>query len=68
MMARVAEGAGEPFQRGWTRGDVEALVVRCGLQVAEHPTADVLFRRYFANRTDGLRPANAERLIAAKVA
>jgi len=45
----------------------EALVVRCGLSVIDHPTRDDLCDRYFAGRPDGLRPYALERLMAAGV-
>jgi hypothetical protein len=44
----------------------EALIEGAGLEVAEHLTPQALSERYFAGRSDGLRPSAAERLIAAR--
>ena len=51
--------AASPAQAG-------ALVRGAGLEVAEHLTPLALYDRYFAGRSDGLRPSAAERLIAAR--
>lgn len=66
MTARVA-GMGEPLLSSFTPDEIEALVARCGLTVADHPTSEDLARRYFADRADGLRPLMLERLLAARV-
>jgi methyltransferase (TIGR00027 family) len=58
---------GEPYTTRLSPAEADALVERCGLEVAEHPTPDVLYDRYFSDRDDGLRPSTAERLIAARV-
>jgi O-methyltransferase involved in polyketide biosynthesis len=57
---------GEPVQTSFAPIEMEALVTRCGLTVVEHPTADDLFHRYCAGRTDGLRPYTLERLLSAR--
>ncbi len=57
---------GEPVQTSFAPIEMEALVTQCGLTVVEHPTADDLFHRYCAGRTDGLRPYTLERLISAR--
>lgn len=57
---------GEPLQSSFSPEEMEKLVARCGLSVAEHPTADELCSRYCSNRTDGLRPYTLERLLAAR--
>jgi methyltransferase (TIGR00027 family) len=65
--SKMATSAGEPFATDFSPAEAEALVQRCGLEVAEHPTRDDLARRYFSERDDGLRPYTTERLIAARV-
>jgi methyltransferase (TIGR00027 family) len=65
--APVAAQSGEPLQDDWSRVDIEAVITRCGLQVADHPTRQETIERYFANRTDGLVPWSAESLVAARV-
>ncbi len=63
----VAAQSGEPLQGEWTAIEIEALIMRCGLQVADHPTREKTIERYFANRTDGLEPWSASSLVAARV-
>jgi methyltransferase (TIGR00027 family) len=65
--APVAAQSGEPLRGDWSRAEIEAVITRCGLQVADHPTRQETIERYFANRTDGLVPWSAESLIAARV-
>src|ERR1700761_6873568 len=63
----IAASAGEPLQPGWPMSEIERLISRCGLKVVDHPTRADLQRRYFAGRTDGLRPYTFETLVAARV-
>ena len=56
---------GEPFVTQLSRDDADALVVRCGLRVTEHPDREELVARYFAGRADDLRPFTSEGLLAA---
>jgi methyltransferase (TIGR00027 family) len=65
--AAAVASVGEPYITKFSLRDVEALIERSGLEIAEHPTPEVLYARYFANRDDGLRPSTAERLIAARL-
>lgn len=65
--ANLVASVGEPYTPQFSPDDAHALIERCGLEVAEHPTPDVLYARYFWDRDDGLRPSTAERLIAARV-
>lgn len=67
VFSRMAASAGEPFTMRFTATEIESLVERCGLHVAEHPTSDDLTARYFASRGDGLRAYTAERMVAAAV-
>jgi methyltransferase (TIGR00027 family) len=64
----IAASAGEPLQPGWPVSEIERLISRCGLKVVDHPARADLQRRYFAGRTDGLRPYTFETLVAARVA
>ncbi|MFE9577061.1 class I SAM-dependent methyltransferase [Nocardia sp. NPDC006044] len=63
----IAAAVGEPLQPGWPVSEIERLISRCGLKVVDHPTRADLQHRYFAGRTDGLRPYTFETLIAARV-
>jgi methyltransferase (TIGR00027 family) len=62
-----AASVGEPFQLRWSPTEAEQVVARHGLHVADHPSCDELVSRYFADRTDGLRPWTVSRLLAATV-
>jgi hypothetical protein len=59
---------GEPLQPGWPVSEIERLISRCGLKVVDHPARADLQQRYFAGRTDGLRPYTFETLVAARAA
>jgi methyltransferase (TIGR00027 family) len=64
IMPQVAE-RGEPVRTSFSPSAIEALLKRHGLTVLDHPTADDLFKRYCADRCDGLRPYTLERLVSA---
>ena len=61
---RLVDGMGEPLRSFFAPEEIEELAARCGLGVREHPTVADLTRRYFAARTDGMRPFAVERLVA----
>lgn len=63
----VVAGFGEPMVTRSAPVDMEDRLVRCGLEVVDHPDHEAVIRRYFAGRPDGLRPFTAERLIRAAV-
>lgn len=63
----IAAASGEPIQSWFTADEVEALVSRCGLTVAEHPTHHELHTRYCADRTDGITPISTEAVISAGI-
>jgi methyltransferase (TIGR00027 family) len=66
---RAAEGAranGTPFISFFTPAEMLALGREAGFREVQHVSAEALARRYFAGRTDGLRPpANSEELLVA---
>jgi len=66
---RAAEGArasGTPFISFFTPAEMLAMARDAGFERVEHVSADALAHRYFAGRTDGLRPpANSEELLVA---
>jgi methyltransferase (TIGR00027 family) len=64
---RMAAGAGEPIRTSLSPEQAEELVASCGLEVVDHPSRDDLVARYFAERDDGVKPYDAERLLAARV-
>jgi methyltransferase (TIGR00027 family) len=66
---RAAAGAranGTPFISFFTPEQMLALALEAGFKQVEHVSAAALAERYFAGRTDGLRPpVNAEELLVA---
>jgi methyltransferase (TIGR00027 family) len=66
---RAAAGAaanGTPFISFFTPAEMLALARHAGFRQVEHVSAAALARRYFAGRTDGLRPPNnSEELLVA---
>lgn len=66
---RAAEGArasGTPFISFFKPTEMLAFAREAGFRDAQHVSADVLAERYFAGRTDGLRPPrNAEEFLVA---
>jgi methyltransferase (TIGR00027 family) len=67
IYAPLAASLGEPLQPGWPVTEIERLISRSGLKVVDHPARADLQQRYFADRTDGLRPYNVETLVTARV-
>ncbi|GJH20024.1 class I SAM-dependent methyltransferase [Caballeronia novacaledonica] len=66
MAEKGARASGTPFISFFTPAQVQALAHDAGFKDARHVSAEDLTRRYFANRTDGLRPPNnAEELLIA---
>lgn len=65
-LERAAAGAkanGTPFFSLFTPAEMLALAREAGFREVEHVSAEALAERYFAGRTDGLRPPrNAEEL------
>jgi methyltransferase (TIGR00027 family) len=66
---RAAEGArasGTPFISFFTPAEMLALAREAGFPHVQHVSAAALAERYFAGRTDGLRPPNnSEELLVA---
>lgn len=68
-MERAADGAqanGTPFISFFTPSQMLALAREAGFRRVQHVSASALAQRYFAGRTDGLRPPNnSEELLVA---
>ena len=62
---RGARAAGTPFISFYTPDEMKGLALQAGFQAARHVSAADLNERYFAGRTDGLRTARGEELLAA---
>jgi len=66
MAEKGARASGTPFISFFTPAQIKALAHDAGFKDARHVSAEDLTQRYFANRTDGLRPPNnAEELLIA---
>jgi methyltransferase (TIGR00027 family) len=60
-----ARAAGTPFISFFTPPEMLALAREAGFKQAQHVSAASLAQRYFAGRTDGLRPSSSEELLIA---
>jgi methyltransferase (TIGR00027 family) len=68
MAQKGARASGTPFLSFFTPPEIVALAREAGFREARHVSAADLTQRYFAGRTDGLRPPNnAEELLVATV-
>ena len=66
MAAKGARASGTPFVSFFTPTEIVALAREAGFREVQHVSASELTQRYFAGRTDGLRPPkNAEELLIA---
>jgi methyltransferase (TIGR00027 family) len=60
-----AQAAGTPFLSLLSPPEILALALDAGFSRVQHVSADDLTRRYFANRSDNLRPASGEAFLVA---
>jgi methyltransferase (TIGR00027 family) len=66
MAVKGARASGTPFISFFTPAEILALARACGLRDVRHVSAADLAERYFAGRSDGLRPPNnAEEILVA---
>lgn len=63
----AAAGSGTPFISHYAPAEMVEMCRAAGFSAAQHVSPDDLTARYFAERTDGLRPPTAEQLIVATV-
>jgi methyltransferase (TIGR00027 family) len=61
-----ARSSGTPFISFYTPQEMMALVRGAGFQDAQHVPGSSLADRYFADRTDGLRPSTGEDFVVAR--
>jgi methyltransferase (TIGR00027 family) len=61
----AARASGTPFISYYSPTDALAMAHDAGFATARHVTADDYTQRYFADRTDGLRPFTTEELLVA---
>ena len=68
MAEKGARASGTPFLSFFTPPEILTLAGKAGFREARHVSAADLAQRYFAGRTDGLRPPNnAEELLIATI-
>jgi len=66
IVERGARASGTPFISFFTPAEMLDLARSAGFKGVQHVSAAAIAQRYFANRTDGLRPPNnAEGLLVA---
>jgi O-methyltransferase involved in polyketide biosynthesis len=66
LAERGARASGTPFISFFTPTEMLTLARAVGFRAVQHVSAAALAERYFAGRTDGLRPPNnAEELLVA---
>jgi methyltransferase (TIGR00027 family) len=65
MAESGARAAGTPFISFYTPDEMLALAREAGFKDARHVSGTWLGERYFAGRTDGLRPSSGEDLLVA---
>ncbi|MGI5441565.1 class I SAM-dependent methyltransferase [Streptomyces shenzhenensis] len=66
-MEQAARSSGTPFISFFVPEELVTLALRAGFGQARHISAAELSERYFAGRTDGLRPSSGEELLVATV-
>jgi O-methyltransferase involved in polyketide biosynthesis len=67
-LERAVQGArasGTPFLSFLTPAEMLALAREAGFREVQHVSAAALTQRYFAGRTDGLRPPDSTELLVA---
>jgi methyltransferase (TIGR00027 family) len=65
MAMRGAQASGTPFVSFFAPGEMLDMALDAGFTKADHVSSDDLARRYFADRTDGLRPSTGEDILVA---
>ncbi len=61
----TTEAAGTPFISFYTPDEMLALAREAGFKDVRHVSGTALAERYFAGRTDGLRPSTGEDVLVA---
>ena len=66
MSSEGARRSGTPFISFFTPDEIVALAHEAGFDDAEHLSSSVVADRYFAGRSDGLRPSTGEDYLIAR--
>jgi methyltransferase (TIGR00027 family) len=61
-----ARAAGTPFISFFSPAEITQLALECGFKGASHVSTEDLIQRYFAGRSDGLRPSSGEAFLIAR--
>ncbi|HEX4145834.1 MAG TPA: class I SAM-dependent methyltransferase [Pirellulales bacterium] len=67
MAEKGARASGTPFISFFSPAEILDLAREAGFSEAQHISAAAIAERYFAGRTDGLRPSTSEELLVATV-
>lgn len=67
MSKEGAQASGTPFISFYTPPEMLALAREAGFEDTRHVSGASLAERYFADRTDGLRPSSGEDLLLASI-
>jgi methyltransferase (TIGR00027 family) len=67
VFSKMATAFGEPPDTTYTEETLKGLIALCGLKLVDLPSTADIERRYFAGRTDGLKPYGMERVAIAGV-
>jgi O-methyltransferase involved in polyketide biosynthesis len=65
MAEQFMRMAGTPFISAFSPAEFQTLAREAGFKEAHHVSTAEMRERYFANRTDGLRPSSAEQMLVA---
>ena len=61
------QAAGTPFLSLFRPGEIISLALAAGFKQAEYISAEDIFQRYFAQRSDGLNAGKAEAFVLASI-
>lgn len=67
FVMKKASESGTPFLSLFTPQEITALAMQAGFKVADYVSAQDIYDRYFAARTDGLNAGTAEGFVIAKI-
>jgi O-methyltransferase involved in polyketide biosynthesis len=67
MVERGAAASGHPWRSHFSLAEIAALARDAGLRDPQPVDADGLTRRYFADRSDNLRPSSIEAVLTVAV-
>lgn len=65
MVYERAKAAGTPFISFFTPAEMLTLARSVGLRAAKHVSREEIIQRYFADRSDGLKPSSGEEFLVA---